>query len=659
MIRVLMFLLAAFLSGGVAAQDGHVLNFRDAELPVFIEDVAMLTGRTFIIDPQVRGKVTVISQTPLDRDEIFDVMQAVLQVNGFTALPTAGGVYKVVPLTQAAGSAPLQTGTAGQEDMVVAVFQLSFIDEGTADRMLRPLVSAGGQLITNRGTEYLIAVDRVDNIERMRRLLSQIDKDQAEVLPVKLENLPAEEAAELITRIAGRPGQEDGRRLTFTAIPVPRSNTVLLKGAADALQRYAATLRDLDSQAARDSAIQVISLNHAAAESLAPILTQVANELIASDAVAAAGGGSGRVSVAVHEQTNSLVVNAPPELQRALLDVVRQLDVRQPQVLVEAIVVEVSDTAARELGVQYVLGGAQDNVPFTITNFGSTAPNILAVTGAVVGDDQLPEDSAVLDTIQEAAVNSLLGLNGFAAGFAGITDNGTLFGFILNALDQDTDSNVLSTPSVVTLNNVPASLLVGQEIPITTGEALGTDNLNAFRTVDRQDVGIQLEVVPQINVGDAIQLEIRQEVSSIIGPVSAVSEDLILSKREIQTQVLVDDGEIIVLGGLIEDNEQISLDKVPLLGDIPGLGRLFRSEGRSRTRTNLMVFLRPTIVRDLNDLRRVTGRKYDYIRAEQILRSGSNSSSLDALVEDLLGAGPAAHTPPDTAPERPAYERQD
>ncbi len=309
----------------------------------------------------------------------------------------------------------------------------------------------------------------------------------------------------------------------------------------------------------------------------------------------------------------------------------------QAQVLVEAIVVEVSENASKELGLQYILaGGDSSNIPFTVANYSNAAPNILAATGAIVVDDSGDgsSGSSASDILKAAAVDSFLGLDGFAIGAAGRTSDNGVFGVILNALATDTDSNILSTPSVMALDNEAATFLAGQEIPITTGEALGSANSNPFRTIERKNVGIQLEIKPQINDNNEIRLNIRQEVSSISGPVSAASTDLVTNKREIQTTVRVNDGEIIVLGGLIQQNERISVDKVPLLGDIPILGRAFRSEGKTRENTNLMIFLRPTIVRDQNDVQQVTNKKFDYMRERQVI-SGSNLS-MDELMKNVI-----------------------
>jgi general secretion pathway protein D len=352
-----------------------------------------------------------------------------------------------------------------------------------------------------------------------------------------------------------------------------------------------------------------------------------------------------RANIAWFEGANALIISADPETQRILADVIRQLDTRREQVLVEAIVVEVSDDTAKALGVQFLLGGDGKAAPFFATNYTNSAPSLLALTGAIAGGNAVPADDSTLAALRAAAIASLIGTNGALAGGAG-TSNGLLFGMIVNAVRSDGTSNLLSTPSVMTLDNESASLLVGQEVPITTGEVLGVANTNPFRTVQRQDVGVQLEVKPQINADGAITLVLRQEVSSVAGPVSAGFNELILNKREIQTTVLVDDGDIIVLGGLLDQNERLQVDRVPGLGNIPIVGALFRNNTVDRDKRNLMVFIRPTIVRNTADAQNVTAPRYDYIRDLQLGSRPGAGSSLDDAVKNYLRANPPVATPP-------------
>ncbi len=627
----------------VRAQE-QVLNLRDADIRAFIDDVSMLTGRSFIVDPRVNGQVTVISREPIDVETVFAVFLSTLRVNGFTAVPTSSGAYKIVPDEAAADDFnPVGRDSLEGDQFVTEVFTLRHIDTTTALNTVRPIASQKGRVIATPGTSSLIVVDYASNMSRIQAVLAELDRDMSTIVPVKLLNTSAAEMAAIVMGLAGTERGEDGARANVTAVPVDRSNTLLLKGDPVVLERLLGVISELDDGNKSTEDVRVVYLKHADGESLAPMLERISASLSRSGTPEEAAA---RVSISYDNGTNALVISADPDMQQALDGVIRQLDIRRSQVLVEAIIVEVSDTAARELGVQYILSGSRGSeVPFTVANYSSTAPNILALTGAVVADrESNDEDSSVVEDLQSQALNGLLGLNGFAVGGAGITDGGTLFGVILNAVDQDVGSNVLSTPSIMTMDNEPASIIVGQEIPVTTGEVLGSANANPFRQIERRDVGIQLEVKPQINDGDTIKLFIRQEVSSVFGPVSEAFSELVTNKREIETTVMVDDGEIIVLGGLIEDDEQVSVDKVPFLGDIPVLGRAFRSDRRSKEKTNLMVFIRPTIMRNADDVRSLTGEKYDMMRAQQMMKSQAGRSSMDDILGEFMDNAAASAT---------------
>jgi general secretion pathway protein D len=336
-------------------------------------------------------------------------------------------------------------------------------------------------------------------------------------------------------------------------------------------------------------------------------------------------------------------------------------------VLVEAIIVEIGDSAAKQLGVQLLLAGTRgSNIPFAVTNYSNAAPNILTVAGALAAQElrtstttvngqvvTTTQNNTLADTLQEAAAAEILGAAGGIGGI-GFRAGNAILGAIVNAVKSDTESNILSTPSIMTLDNQEARILVGQEIPITTGEALSDNFDNAFRTVQRQNVGITLEVKPQINAGGTIKLDLRQEVSSIAGPVSRDFQDLILNKRELETTITVDDGEIVGIGGLLDDNERRTIEKIPFLGDLPVLGNLFKSKARSRAKTNLMVFIRPTILRTAEEAREMTDRRYGYIRNRQYLQNPTREPSLDELVREYMGVAPPGAQPLPPPPVDPA-----
>ncbi|MBY0520847.1 MAG: type II secretion system protein GspD, partial [Sphingomonas sp.] len=376
-------------------------------------------------------------------------------------------------------------------------------------------------------------------------------------------------------------------------------------------------------------------------------------------AIVAEGGRTAAV-VTRFSGANAIVIAAPAEVQRQLADVVAQLDTRREQVLVEAIVAEVSDTTANQLGFQFLLGSLGGSaIPIAATTFSNSAPNLLTVAGAI-GARRLntttttvngtttvtSTNNAISDTLAQSAISSILGASGGFGGVATTIGRDGVFGGIINALKSDTTSNLLQAPHVITLDNQPARILVGQEIPITTGQALSQNFDNAFRTVQRENVGIQLEVRPQVNSSGTIKLFLHQQVSSISGPVSNDNSDLILNKREVETTLTVDDGQIAVIGGLLDDNERRTIEKIPLLGDIPGLGNLFKSKARSRSKTNLMIFIRPTILRTAEDSRRVTEQRYGYLRVQQGLQDPGAEPSIDQLVRDYMGAAPPLPSAP-------------
>lgn len=647
--RKILLVSMLMASGLPAYAQDHVLNYRDADIRVFIDDIAALTGRTFIIDPRVRGQVNVVSTDPVSGDGVFQTFLSALRVNGFAVVTTSSGALKIIPDDQVAQEAgPVDEDRVG-DLMITKVFTLKFADPLAVQAAAKPFVFKNGRTFARRGMPHLIVTDYADNLERIEKLIQSMDLDKSVIRTLSLENTSATEMAEITLSLSAQPGFEDNTYQNLSVIPLESSNTLILKGQAEVIEMFLPVIRDLDKNNASRGDLRVIYLKHANADKLLPMLETITNSIKKTDGKAQPVG---EVTVSAYAGANAIIINAAPEMQQKLTSVIRMLDVARAQVLVEAIVVEVSEGAAKNLGVQYVLaGGDKDGIPFTVANYSNSAPNVLAVTGALVvdgksgssgddDDDDSSSSSSTSDLLKAAAVDSLLGFNGFGLGVGGRTKGGGVFGVILNALATDTGSNILSTPSIVTMDNEPASFLSGQEIPITTGEALGSANSNPFRTVERKNVGIQLEVTPQVNEGDEIRLAIRQEISSVAGPINSESTDLITNKREIQTTVRVKDGEIVVLGGLIQQNETTSVDKVPFLGDIPLLGRAFRSDKKNASKTNLMIFLRPTILRGSEDMSAVTARKYDYIRTKQA--SVKSQMPIDQLVNEVMGGNAPA-----------------
>ncbi len=629
------------ISRALAQPDDQTLNYRDADIRAFIDDVSMLTGSTFIVDPRVKGKVTVISNAPVARSDLFDLFLSTLRVNGVSVVSMPSGAYKILPNEAAAQDASTLGAPITGDRFITEVFRLNYVDSVTVLNMLKAIVNPDGRAVSNRESNAVVVIDYASNMARIRDIIGSIDRDTSIYKSVALNNTAASEMARIVTALKEDGGDGKGR-VDLSAVPIEASNTVVLKGNERAVARMAAFIQELDqNNHTRKRMVRVIPLEHAEAEELVPLLQSISNSIAqAADEQGGPPAQIGDTHIAAHTGNNAIVLHAGAEMMRKLVEVIAQLDVRRRQVLVEALIVEISDTAAKELGVQYILSGNGDSVvPLSATNFSSTAPNVLAATGALVAPDAFGTDSAVTDQLQQAAIESLLGASGFLAGGAGQFANGTIFGIVLNALQEDVNSNVLATPSLTTMDNEPASILVGQDVPLATGEVLGSDFANPFRTVTRQNVGVQLEVTPQITSGDSIKLVIRTESSSVEGATGPAA-DLILNTRELNTTVVVEDGGIAVLGGLIEEDEEIALDKVPLLGDIPGLGRLFQSKSRLQVKTNLMIFIQPRIINDAADLKAASEQKYNYIRDEEVLwrsrLSKDEESRIDHLTQEVF-----------------------
>lgn len=611
----------------------HVLSLNDVEITALIDDVSIITGKTFVLHPDVRRtKVTVMSQTPMTTDEVFQVFLSTLRVHGFAAIPAGRGVYRVVPEQSAVGEA--LTSSSGANGFMTEILRLDNFSAVEAAQMVKPIVDAQGQVVANARSNTLIVVDYASNMPRVRNIVAGLDKaGEANIQTLQLATVPAREMRDLLNSLMGSRDNGDGK-LEVTASST--SNAIVLSGPEPVVTKAIQVATELDGADRVRDTLRVIELSNSDAVDIVPILERIAQSMSTSPTQTETGTGA--ATIAHHEPTNSLVISAPPDVLLAMERVVESLDQRRAQVLVEAIIVEMSDDTARELGVQFLLSGVGDStVPFLSTNFSDTAPNLLTLAGAVADPDVFGGTNPFTD----AAVNSLLGLEGIAFGGGGRSGD-TLFGAILTAVETDRNSRVLSKPFNMTVDNGTSQLVVGQEIPITTGEVLGDANTNPFRTVQREQIGIKLEVTPRISADDTVRLDIYQEVSSI--PASAIlsGNDIIFNTREITTSVLADNGDIIVIGGLIEQVESEIKEQVPVLGDIPVVGNLFKTEGVTRNRTNLMVFIRPTIVRTAEDAQDVTGRNYRYLQAEAMLRTETNDevSAIDGFVSETLGELP-------------------
>ncbi len=598
-----------------ATQDeaGITFNLKDAELGTVIATVAEFTGKNFIIDPRVKGKVTVISSKPMNASEVYQTFLSLLDVHNFSAVPM-GSVIKIVPSVNAkqiGGSEMMKRGAKGDE-MVTRVIEVENVAAAQLVPILRPLVPQHGHMAAYAATNVLIISDSAANVDRLLSIIGRIDVASAsdlEVMPLK--HASATEVVRILESLSQQ-GQRAAPKGQASGKPVlvadERTNSILISGDKSERLGIRAIISHLDTPLETTGNTHVIYLRYAQAKELVPVLTGL-GDTYDKEKKAAAGGKAAMqanrspITIQAHEATNALVITSPPDLFRSLQGVINKLDVRRAQVLVEAVIAEVNDDRTAELGVSWFVDGSPDGKgPIAGTSF--SAFNATAA-GIAIRDDSISVPSPPI---------SFLGLGRFNSGSTDFTG-------LINAIQGDSRTNVLSKPNIMTLDNEEAEIIVGQEVPFRTGSYTSTGDsgsvTNPFTTITRENVGITLKVKPQINEGNAVKLDIEQKVDSV-APSTEGAADLITNTRSIRTTVLVDDGGTIVLGGLIQDDVLETVQKVPLLGDIPFLGALFRNKSTSKIKKNLLVFIRPSIVRDAAVATRITSSKYNYIRAEQL-----------------------------------------
>ncbi len=614
------------------------LNLKEAEINALVESMSVLTGKNFIVDPRVKGRVTIISSKPMDEKELYEVFLAVLGVHGFAAIPS-GKVIKIVP---AAGAKQENIPTVDQrsgaepDQIVTRVIQVQNVSAAQIVPILRPLIPPQGHLAAYTPTNVLIISDAAANVERIASIIARVDlasTEEVEILP--LRHASATEIARVLTAL------EQGRAKADPAaaagapprmVADERTNSILLSGDKVSRLRLRALVTHLDTPVDSGGNTQVVYLRYAKAKNLMTVLQGVSKNL-GSEAArnapmpgqtlnappgggSSGGSGAGLVDIQADDATNSLVITAPPDLIRSLRSVIAQLDVRRAQVLVEAVIAEISAEKTAELGVQWVVG---TNNAVGFTNFDAGNSTLANILGLAVQANKSEDGEIDLTAVSTAQIPQglQLGVGSVAGGI----------GAIMSALAKDADANVLSTPTVVTLDNEEAEIKVGQNVPIVTGSYTTSSSSsssnnsqigNPFQTIQREDVGVILKVKPQINEGNAVKLEITQKVSNVVPSANASTQGLTFNLREIKTSVLVENGQILVLGGLIEDKLDESASKVPLLGDVPLLGNLFRYRNTTKKRTNLMVFLHPVILRDPAQGTLHTSDKYSFIREQQL-----------------------------------------
>jgi len=607
--------LVCFLAAPLAfAQHSTITpNYKDADIRQIVEAVGAVSGKNFILDPRVNAKVTMLSSTPMSPDAFYAAFLSILEVHGYVAI-TTGDVVKVIPDASARQYAGANgAGASAGDDIVTQVLKVQNVGAAQLVPILRPLIPQYGHLAAHQGSNMLIISDRAANAERMASIIRRIDQsndDEIEVVP--LQHASSGEVVRVLTALTQVP-TPDGVPSVTSLVADARTNSVLIGGDKTERLRLRALVAHLDTPLEDGGDTQVRYLRYSDAEELAGKLQQhftqqAAAEGAANGGAAAAGGGLPEgVQVWSDPQTNAIIVNAPPKMMRSLMTIVDKLDIRRDQVLVEAIIVEVTADRSSELGVTWAVDGSNDNNAVGVTNFPSGGPGIVQLGAAIGGDGS-------------ANPANLIG-EGITLGVGRITDSGTSFAAILRALQGDANTNIISTPSIVTTDNEEASLNVGQEVPFLTGSfsqaGTGTGGaVNPFQTIQREQVGVKLVITPQISEGNALILKISQEISSIAGTTSG-AVDIITNERTIDTTVIVEDGDILVLGGLLEDTLRESDQRVPILGSIPILGNLFRSRSTDMVKTNLMVFIRPRILRDGRQAAIETGSKYNYIRDMQ------------------------------------------
>jgi len=603
-------------------------NFKETDINEFINIVGKNLERTIIVDPNVRGKISVRSYDMLDEDQYYQFFLNVLQVYDFAVVEMPSGILKVVRSKDAKTSnIPVVEGSARDGDeMITRVVPVYNVPVRELAPILRQLndQAGGGNVVSHDPSNVMMLTGRAAVVNRLVEIIERVDRaGDEEVEIVKLRYASASEMVRIIESINKSQGKTNsGTKSEPRVVADDRTNSVIVSGDIKARQRLINLIQRMDQELETNGNTRVLFLNYAKAEDLVKVLQGVSASIQAeeqSGGTTRRTGTNREISIDAHQDSNAIVITAEPDMMRSLEDVVRQLDIRRAQVQVEAIIVEVFEGDGTTFGVQWASeAGGGTQFSNGVVPVGSLAVALKEAEDDTDTEAYVTDDGEVVTvtTTDEGDYSSLASLLGSANGLiAGIIEDG--WGAVVQAVSTDTNSNILATPHLTTMDNEEAFFIVGQEVPIITGTTTGSNNSNPFQTVGRQEIGIKLKVTPQINEGDAVQLLIEQEVSSVSG---ATSVDISINKREIKTTVIVDDGGTIVLGGLIDEDVQESISKVPLLGDIPILGHLFKSTSSTKRKRNLMVFLKPTIVRDGATMNAISHRKYNYMRALQLKR---------------------------------------
>lgn len=593
-------ILLLTLSLPVVAQDKWQINLKEADIGAFIGQVADITGKSFVIDPRVKGKVTVLSSEPMNKDAVYELFLSVLEVQGFVAVP-AGDITLIVQQNdmKQQGRGPDDKVPKESQELVTKVVMIKNTPALDLVPILRPLVAKYGHLAGVKSANALIISDHSSNITRIEQIIDRLDKSGSEELEVvqlkeawvgnivtMLQNLDPARVAQGANQNAN-----ENTAGSIRVVADERSNRLIIKGEKSARERIRKLIEELDQPSYFTGSAKVIRLQYADAKKVAEILKGLISDAPTGDKDNQAKGKSG---IHADEDLNALVVRAEPSLMREIEELISALDVRRSQVLIESAIVEVTGDISDTLGFQWAVGSLDK--PLAGTNFDTAGPSIGTIAGSIISENYV------------GALAPGLNLGAYAE-----HKGQPSFGVVLQALASNTLANMLSTPSIMTLDNQEAEIIVGQNVPFRTGSTASSDNSNPFTTITREDVGITLKVKPHIHDGQAIRLEVEATAESVASTTVAGSADLITNKRSIKTMILTGNEETVVLGGLIRDDVREIESKVPLLGDIPLLGWFFKAKSTQQTKSNLMVFLRPTIVDKGEVTKKITQEKFNGI----------------------------------------------
>jgi len=623
-------LLLGVLSSGMTVAQEWRLNVKNADINEFVEQVAEITGKTFVLDPRLKGNVTIISSTPMHADAVYELFLQVLRSHGFTASPS-GDVIRIqqTALGKQSPGGESMKGAISAGELITKVIPAQNVASSELVKILRPLVPQYGHIAPIDEPNVVIITDHVDNIERLTRMIQQIDVSNDDI--VQVLNLKEAWVGSVVATLEKLAPEQIGRNAKgptrVQIIANERNNSMILRGKARPIAEVLKLVDQLDRPATTAGSIQVIRLKHADSKNVAEIVKGI----VTSEG-AKGEEGSQQPSIHADESLNAIVIRAEPGTMNEILDIIGKLDVRRSQVLIEAAIVEFNVTDNKKLGVEIGAADATgESVPFVSTALDGALRQLL---GAII-----PADAT--NAIESSDINILRGVAAATSptfAVAKIDGNAISFGAVVSALATNSDANLLSTPSLMTLDNQEAKIVVGNEVPFRTGSftTQGDGANNPFTTVTREDVGLQLTITPHVYDNTSIRLEIAQEITNVVdSPVGdSAFADVVTSKREIQTTVLANSNQTVVLGGLIQDNNTDSRKKVPLLGDIPGLGVLFRSKDIKRTKTNLLVFLRPVVIVSAEGTQAATDKKYSDIYEVEI--NSTPQAEIDRLFEGKL-----------------------